>query len=341
MDLRDFDIAPPVDHSPRPLFSIVITNYNYGCFLRESIDSVLSQTYNNFELIVVDDGSSDQSIEIIHSYGDEIIPIFQGNCGMSAARNIGFRTSEGTLLSFLDADDFYQSDRLANVVETFAQHPDWIMLSHLWTTVDKTGKPTGKSTSNILSQGDVRPLLLKWGKYASGITSALAFRRAALAQIMPVSGNLGLDSYANAALPFYGQIGSINQPFMFYRIHGSNQRAHSTDLDRLIQQREAIATYINQAAKQQGLQETFNIYNDVDYQVYKIVAQGQSSLTKVLRIIWLSLRESIGIKRSFRDCLIRLLTRVISVIPGQGILIFRHGLRGYFRIHIFRTNLMN
>jgi glycosyltransferase involved in cell wall biosynthesis len=336
MNLRGFDIDLQIDDSLLPLFSIIITNYNYGCFLRESIDSVLSQTYNKFELIVVDDGSSDRSSEVISSYGSEIIPVFQEHCGMSAARNIGFRRSVGTLLSFLDADDFYQPDRLARVVDTFHQHPDWIMLSHLWITVDSTGRPTGKSTSNILSHGDVRPLLLKWGKYASGITSALAFRRSALAQIMPVSGNLGLDSYANAALPFYGQIGSINQPFMFYRIHGRNQRAHSTNIDRLMQQREAIAGYINQAAKQQGLEETFDIHNDVDYQVYKIIAQGKSSLTEFLRIVWLSIRESFDIKRSFRDCSIRLLTRVISVFPGQGILVFRYGLRGYFRTQFFR-----
>ncbi|MGF1600589.1 MAG: glycosyltransferase family 2 protein [Thermosynechococcaceae cyanobacterium] len=334
MNRQDVDITPQVDHSP--LFSIVITNYNYGCFLRESIDSILSQTYNNFELIVVDDGSSDNSIEIINSYGNEIISVFQENHGMSAARNVGFRKSIGTLLSFLDADDFYQPDRLSRVVETFNENPDWIMLSHLWITVDSTGRPTGRSTSTILSHGDVRPLLLKWGKYASGITSALAFRRAALAQIMPVSGNLGLDSYANAALPFYGQIGRINQPLMFYRIHGSNQRAHSTDISRLIQQREAIATFINQAAKQQGLSETFDIYNDVDHQVYKIVAQGKASLTEILRIIWLSIRESLDIKRSFRDFSIRLLTRVISTFPGQGILLLRHGLRGYCRIQLFR-----
>ncbi|WP_299493162.1 glycosyltransferase [Acaryochloris sp. IP29b_bin.137] len=320
-----------------PLFSVIITNFNYGSFLRQAMDSVLQQTYRNFELIVVDDGSSDDSLAIIDSYGDVVAKVAQKNSGMSAARNAGFDRSSGQLVSFLDADDFYHPERLATIVQAFETHPEWTMLSHLWLTVDRNGQIVGQSTSNILSTGDVRPLLLKWGKYASGITSSLAFRRSALEKVMPVSGNMGIDSYVNATLPFYGEIGGINEPLMFYRIHGNNARARSTDLSRLIGQREAIASFINQAAECQGLRERFDLGNDADYQAYKNIERDTASLACAARMLWLSIRESIAIRRSRRDFIIRLMTRLSCAFPAQGRAVLEHGLRGYLRLKLDRN----
>lgn len=319
-----------------PLVSVIIANYNYAQFVGTAIDSVFAQTYPHIELIVVDDGSKDDSKTVIGGYGDRLVPIFQQNTGMGGARSAGFLKSQGEIICFLDADDYFHPDKVAQVVAAFEAHPEWIQISHLWTTVDKEGTPIGSGASDILSQGDVRPLLLKWGKYASGIGSALAYRRSALEQVLPLQGEMGMDSYLNATLPFYGEVGCINEPLMYYRIHGSNIRAHSDNLARLIPQREAIATFINDAAAKVGLTERFDIRRDVDYRVYLAIQQGTIPPLEVLRIMSFSIQESIDIGRSPRDTLIRFLSRgICAVFPKEGRLVLRYGLRNYIGHRVF------
>ncbi len=82
----------------KPLASILINNYNYGRFLHEAIDSALSQTYPHTEVIVVDDGSTDNSREIIASYEDQIIPVLKENGGQASALNAGFAASRGEIV---------------------------------------------------------------------------------------------------------------------------------------------------------------------------------------------------------------------------------------------------
>src|SRR5213594_4513645 len=89
-----------MDFTERPmtnarLASIIVNNYNYGRFLREAVDSALNQTYRNTEVIVVDDGSTDGSPDIIAGYGDRIVPILKQNGGQNSALNAGFSLSRG------------------------------------------------------------------------------------------------------------------------------------------------------------------------------------------------------------------------------------------------------
>src|SRR4051795_10336845 len=92
--------------------SIVINNYNYGRFLRESIQSALAQTHPNCEVIVVDDGSTDDSREIITSYGQRVKPIFKENAGQGSTFNAGFPVSSGDFVCFLDSDDTLYPDAM-------------------------------------------------------------------------------------------------------------------------------------------------------------------------------------------------------------------------------------
>ena len=316
-----------------PLVSVVLGNYNYGRFLQQSIDSVLNQSYQNFELIVVDDGSTDNSQEIIKSYGSQIIAILQENAGQDMAFKAGIQKSQGEIICFLDADDYFHEEKLEKVVNSFLRHPEWVMVSHCWISVNKEGKPVGSSTSNILSQGDVKKLLLKWGKYASAISSGIACKRSYLEKVLPLSLTWGVDACLNAALPFYGKVGSINEPLMFYRMHGNNMRAYCDNLTYLMQQRENTAQFINETAAKVGESERFELQRDVDYRSYKVMQEGSAPLTEKLQIIWLSLQESIAIGRSPRDTLIRLIYRSIcTLFPQQGKLILRFGLRGYFNL---------
>jgi glycosyltransferase involved in cell wall biosynthesis len=330
------------DHSSNietaPLVSVIIDNYNYGRFLGQAINSVLEQTYKNFELIVVDDGSTDNSREVIESYGDRLIAIFQENAGQGEAFNAGIEKAKGEIICFLDADDYFHKEKLAKVVASFIDHPEWVQIGHCWISVDAEGVPIGSSTSSIINQGDVRNLLLQWGRYATGITSALAYRRAVLQQVLPIPTKRteAADTFLAATVPFYGKVGSINEPLMFYRIHGRNRQAHSGNWSRMLQQRELTANYVNEAAAKVGLVDRCNLQRDVDYRSYKAMEQGGVGWIEGLQIIGLSLQESKAIGRSAKDTLIRLLYRsVCALFPQQGILIIRHGLRGYLRLKLF------
>jgi len=96
----------------KPLISVVIPNYNYGRYLGQAIDSVVSQTFDNLEIIVVDDGSTDNSIEVAKMYGKKIILIRKENGGVSSARNLGIAHSTGLFVCFLDADDYWESNKV-------------------------------------------------------------------------------------------------------------------------------------------------------------------------------------------------------------------------------------
>ena len=97
---------PPLS-SHIPPASIIITSYNYEKFLPRAIDSALKQTYPEKEIIVVDDGSTDNSRHIINSYGDQITPVFKENGGRASALNAGFFASQGEIIFLLDADDIF------------------------------------------------------------------------------------------------------------------------------------------------------------------------------------------------------------------------------------------
>ncbi|HEX9930540.1 MAG TPA: glycosyltransferase family A protein [Pyrinomonadaceae bacterium] len=110
----------------QPSVSVIIPNYNYGRFLSEAIDSVLAQTYSNVEIVVVDDGSSDNSLEILAEYEKKGIKVVrQKNSGVGAARNTGVKNSSGDLIAFLDADDVWLPRKIEKQVERLLSNRDF------------------------------------------------------------------------------------------------------------------------------------------------------------------------------------------------------------------------
>jgi glycosyltransferase involved in cell wall biosynthesis len=99
-----------------PLVSVVIPTYNGAAFLRETVDSALAQTYPNIEVIVVNDGSTDSTPDLLAGYGDRIRSVTQRNAGTSVARNTGIRESAGEYIAFLDHDDLWAPEKLSRQV---------------------------------------------------------------------------------------------------------------------------------------------------------------------------------------------------------------------------------
>lgn len=107
----------------RPLVSIIIPTFNYGRYICRAVDSALSQTYPNIEVIVIDDGSTDETSFILaDTYGQRISCLRQENRGAAAARNIGISISRGDYITFLDADDRYMPENIAWKFEFLQQN---------------------------------------------------------------------------------------------------------------------------------------------------------------------------------------------------------------------------
>ena len=114
-------------HTKNPLVSVILPTYNRGWIIKEAIDSVLEQEFSDFELIVVDDGSTDDTPAILNTYGRDIRVLRQSNRGVSAARNRGIAASAGQLIAFLDSDDLWLPQKLTAQVDFFAARPDAVI----------------------------------------------------------------------------------------------------------------------------------------------------------------------------------------------------------------------
>ncbi len=142
-----------------PLVSAIIPTYNRAAFLREAIDSVLAQTERDFELIVVDDGSSDETRSLCGSYGDKLRYFFQSPRGVSAARNSGLRQARGRWVAFLDSDDLWAPNKLARQVEWMAAHPE-ILLCYTDEIWIRRGRRVNQKKIHHKAGGWIYPLCL-------------------------------------------------------------------------------------------------------------------------------------------------------------------------------------
>ena len=113
--------------SSTPCISVIIPTYNRCWILKEAIDSVLSQEYIDFEIIVVDDGSNDATAALLSAYGDQITTIYQENRGVSAARNAGILMAKGKYVAFLDSDDMWLPEKLSCQVDFFQSHAEAVI----------------------------------------------------------------------------------------------------------------------------------------------------------------------------------------------------------------------
>ncbi|MFB2921623.1 glycosyltransferase family 2 protein [Aerosakkonema funiforme] len=107
-----------------PSVSVIIPVYNCEKYLAEAIESVLAQTYQPLEIIVIDDGSTDGSAEVAKHFGTTVQYCFQANSGTAAARNLGIELAKGDFFAFLDADDLWVEDKLTNQMAAFTNNPN-------------------------------------------------------------------------------------------------------------------------------------------------------------------------------------------------------------------------
>jgi len=153
--------------------SVVIPTYNFGPFLARAIHSVLEQTCPVLEIIVVDDGSSDETRDVAASFGDRIRYIRQQNRGVSAARNRGIAETRGEWIGFLDADDWWMPHKNEKVQEFLHVHPEAVMIYHPNMVFYTDGRP--QEFRRALEPDKLWPSLRHWNEISGG-SSALVRR---------------------------------------------------------------------------------------------------------------------------------------------------------------------
>ena len=169
--------------STDPLVSVIIPAYNAERYIAEAIDSVLGQTYSSREIIVVDDGSTDRTAEIVAGYAQTVRLIQQQNRGPAAARNTGIREAHGEFVSFLDADDIWTRENLELQIAFLRRHPDHV-LSYGWVRFF-SDRPAGDLFETVpcpdkRPTGDVWANLIRDTIWA---TCAAVLRTSALSQV--------------------------------------------------------------------------------------------------------------------------------------------------------------
>ncbi|MDJ0570887.1 MAG: glycosyltransferase [Pleurocapsa sp. MO_192.B19] len=124
-----------------PLISIVVPVYNGSKYIEAAIKSILNQTYSNYEIIVVDDGSTDDTRDKLKPYEDEICYLYQTNKGSASARNLGIKVAKGELIAFLDADDYWSMpEKLEKQVACFSENPNLGCVNTGWRIVNENNK---------------------------------------------------------------------------------------------------------------------------------------------------------------------------------------------------------
>ncbi len=206
-------------------FSIIIPNYNYGRYVGEAIESALNQDWENKEVIVVDDGSEDNSVDVIKNFGKKIKALFQKNSGQREANNRGFLESSGDVIIFLDSDDVLVPGALHKIAAVWKEGLSKVQGMMLRTDA------SGKSMNVIVPRLTYVPApqaIRQWMdatfEYPTPPGSGNAWSRKFLEQIFPLDDNCdsSTDSSCIALAPYWGDVVTIQDTVVLYRTHGAN-----------------------------------------------------------------------------------------------------------------------
>jgi glycosyltransferase involved in cell wall biosynthesis len=204
--------------------SIIVNNYNYGRYIDKCIKSIIPQLTDGIELIVVDDGSTDNSIAVIQELGNAFRLLAKPNGGQASAFNEGFRASKGEWIWFIDADDWIADDAVEILLPYLV--PNIVKVHFPLHAVDGNGVSLGCSLpGQPLSFGNVIPEIVRNGGYVWPPTSGNIFLRSALNSFMPIPEEeyrLCADLYVCTWVVGKGEIMAIEKDLGYYRIHGSN-----------------------------------------------------------------------------------------------------------------------
>ena len=274
-----------------PLASVIISNFNYAPFLGAAIDSALALHWSSLEVIVVDDGSTDASRDVIQSYGDRIRPLFKKNGGQRTAYAAGFALARGDMIIFLDSDDLLDPEILNAVAPLWGPNISKVQVQ--MRVIDSDGKPTGAIFPpffHVPTPAEIRRWMLTSSAYPTPPGSGNVFSRRLLNGIFPISDEFDYagDSYTLAAAPVLGDVQTVARPLASYRVHGRNDGAMMTlDVSRFsaeVKRAYSRYEYAYGLARQAGLRPTIDAVrfslSTIPYRLVSLVLAPQKHPVK-------------------------------------------------------------
>lgn len=217
-----------------PTISVVIPAYNYAHFVGQTLDSVLAQTLSPHEIIVVDDGSTDDTPKVLSSYGERLKVLRKPNGGLPAARNSGVEISTGDYLAFVDADDLWLPQKLEKQIALFAPNPAIALVHCGVQDIDKNGQPLRDHLDGMSGNVADEMLFFQRAVILGGGSATIVTRRA----YDEVGGfDVGLTGHSED-WDFYfriarrHEVGFVPEVLVQYRLHSSNMHHNVAAMDR-------------------------------------------------------------------------------------------------------------
>jgi glycosyltransferase involved in cell wall biosynthesis len=225
--------------SELPGVSIVIGNYNYGRFVAAAIDSALAQDHPRCEVIVVDDGSTDGSQEVIERYRDRArIILLPSNRGQVGALNEAWPLAQYEVVVFLDSDDMLEPSAASTIARNWA--PEVAKIQFPVKSIDADGRSLNHVWPKYpaeLTTKTIRRMLLAAGQTYTSPCSGNAYSRWLLQRMSPIGGDKWMDTLTEIHAPFEGEVKTLTTPLTYYRMHGSNYTQHyKLDVERFTRQ---------------------------------------------------------------------------------------------------------
>ena len=278
------------------LVSVIIPVYNCAQFLKESLESVINQTYQNIEIICVNDGSTDNSLEILQQYSDKITIISQENHGLAFALNIGIKQMKGDWFKWFSPDDVMYSYAIKTLVDEAKNNPNTIFYSN-WEIINENGKKLREfqeSNYNDLSNFEYNIRLLD-GQLINVNTALIPSSLFEINSILDLADHVAIDYdfFLSSALLHDTKFYLISKTLIKYRIH-SNQLSHK------------------------------NISKTIDY-ISKIKNEILIQLDDSMRIKYVNELEKYQKTKSIKQKTLKFGMKIFSFMPSwisDGILIF-------------------
>lgn len=273
-----------------PFFSIIVPVYNTEKYLKECIDSVIDQTFTDFELLLVDDGSKDSSYEICTGYAEKdkrIIPIRKDNGGPSSARNLGLERSKGKFIAFLDSDDIIDKDWLQAFYKTINEYNADICYQGLEFFYDDDNiehRDFKKSTSCIIPLDDFEQYFEdKWVLLSATVTKCI---KAELIKRNKISFNCNISIcedflFTCSALNVAEKIAISHYDGYRYRVVKGSLSRHKIDHKKFIDtfnnvtQDKVWATKTKLSITLKKFYGSYSVYPLLDHRLYKLLKKDE------------------------------------------------------------------
>jgi glycosyltransferase involved in cell wall biosynthesis len=300
-----------------PLISVIIPVYNGEKTIRETIESVLKQTFSDWELIIINDGSQDSTLEIVFSIQDTRLKVFSyPNAGLAASRNRGIAQASGEYISFIDADDLWTTDKLEAQLQVLQANPQ-AAVAYSWTKcIDEFGQVSRRGTQ-ISVRGDVYKNLLVVNFLENG--SNLLIRRQALNEVGSFDESINIvadwDMWLRLAARYHFE--AVSSPQILYRVSASSMSANVLRMEA--ESLQVIERAFTQAPESVEHLKKYSLGNTYKYLTYKAI-EGPPERKKGLvaaRFLWQAVRNDPALLRT--KVLFKVLFKIaaITILPPQ------------------------